>query len=344
MSHSCKVLTTIASTWLFMSGVLCLPAAGREVKLAIRPQKMPSEPGKWVLLPPEESLIDGDAVAFYEKAVQALPGTDDDGKIREWLAMPLDQLPTEQVQQVLMKYRQSLRNAARAARCRQCNWPEWKPGMELANLTEYRRIAFAVALWARLEIATGGYEGAVLALQTGFGMARQIGHAPTLVQTLVGIAIGGVMSGEIEELAQGDDSPNLYLALASLPRPFIEIEKAIENDIKAALSGPAGALSSDQIETMVKPGHDRVRAIAKRLDTHLAALQCVETIRSYAAAHRGQLPGTLAEITEVSVPQDPVMDEPFRYVRTGSTAVLESSIPADGNEKDRIRYEIAVKN
>jgi hypothetical protein len=58
----------------------------------------------------------------------------------------------------------------------------------------------------------------------------------------------------------------------------------------------------------------------------------------------GQLPGTLAEITEVSVPAEPITGEAFRYERTGSTAVLESSIPAGGNEKDRIRYEIAVKN
>ena len=90
--------------------------------------------------------------------------------------------------------------------------------------------------------------------------------------------------------------------------------------------------------------YDRVRILAKRLDTDLAALQCVEAIRSYAASHGGQLPQTLAEITEVSVPKDPMSGAAFRYTRTGATAVLESATPAGGDAKDVTRYEITVKN
>ncbi|HSW01983.1 MAG TPA: hypothetical protein VLI39_17585 [Sedimentisphaerales bacterium] len=92
------------------------------------------------------------------------------------------------------------------------------------------------------------------------------------------------------------------------------------------------------------PAHDRCRVIVKRFETNLAALQCVEAIRSYAASHAGRLPQTLAEITEVSVPQDAMIGGPFRYTCTGSTAVLESSLPPGGDEKDRTRYEITVKN
>jgi hypothetical protein len=35
---------------------------------------------------------------------------------------------------------------------------------------------------------------------------------------------------------------------------------------------------------------------------------------------------------------------PFRYTRTGSTAVLESAIPAGGKDSERIRYEIGIKH
>jgi hypothetical protein len=82
----------------------------------------------------------------------------------------------------------------------------------------------------------------------------------------------------------------------------------------------------------------------KRFEANLAALQCVEAIRSYAAAHGGKLPEVLTDITEVSVPRDPTNDEPFGYVLTGSTATLESFLPPGGDERERIRYLIDVRD
>jgi hypothetical protein len=125
--------------------------------------------------------------------------------------------------------------------------------------------------------------------------------------------------------------------LASLPKPFVLMEKAIETEKKAAGS-QVGA------EGLLDPAHERCRVIVKRFETNLAALQCVEAIRSYAASHEGQLPGTLAHITEVSVPKDPMGDMPFAYTCSGSTAVLESFLPGGADEKDKIRYEISIKN
>ena len=63
-----------------------------------------------------------------------------------------------------------------------------------------------------------------------------------------------------------------------------------------------------------------------------------------AIARIGQLPQTLAEVTEVSLPKDPMNGTAFRYTRTGATAVLESATPAGGGAKDVTRYEITVKN
>lgn len=337
MSHSCKVLTAIVSTWLLTSSVLCLPAAGRDASLVLHPQKTPAELGKWTLLPPESLLIEGDAVPLYEKAIQSLPDKASDEQIHKWLDMPIDQMPLDQVEQALSKYMDSLKSVAKAVKCRQCNWPEWTPGMDVPNLNEYRRLAFVVRLWAKLEIAGEGYEGAILALQTELGMSRHIGQAPTILQVLVGTAIGGLGCGQIEEFVQGEGAPNLYPALASLPKPFVMMEKAIETEKKAAGSQVG-------VEGQLDAAHDRCRVIVKRFEANLAALQCVEAIRSYAASHGGQLPQTLADITEVSIPRDPMSDESFRYTRSGSTAVLESAVPAGGSEKDRTRYEIAIKN
>ncbi len=93
-----------------------------------------------------------------------------------------------------------------------------------------------------------------------------------------------------------------------------------------------------------KAEYDPLLVLGKRLDRDLAILQSVEAIRSYAASHQGQLPQTLAEITEVSVPKDPMSGATFRYARTGATAVLESPALPGGEKREELRYEIVVKN
>jgi hypothetical protein len=62
-----------------------------------------------------------------------------------------------------------------------------------------------------------------------------------------------------------------------------------------------------------------------RADQRIAMLRAVESLRLYAAAHDGRLPGKLEEITEVPVPLDPVTGGAFAYRLEGETAVLSSS-------------------
>ncbi len=330
--------------WVAGFGVICLPAiaSGREAKLEIRVAKTPAAPGKCLLLPASEVLVEGDAAAWYEKAVQALPKDRDVNQIRQWLDMPVGQLPLQQVEEILQKYQESLKCAAKAARCKDCKWADLKPGETFPGEQDYRPLAQVIALWARLETARQEYDGALLALQTGFGMARHLGQVPILVETLLGTAVGGVMCKEVEQFIQGENAPNLYAALAGMPKPFVEVEKAIEADHRA--NQTANPQLSQQAEGPLKEAYDRSRMVARSVDVNLGLLQCVEAIRSYVASHGGQLPQSLNDLASVSLPKDPASGESFRYTRTGSTAVLESAIPAGGKESNRFRYQIAVKN
>ncbi len=312
------------------------PTMRRHVKLVLHPQKAPAELGKWSLLPPEESLVDGDAVPLYERAVKTLPSKADDDRICIWLDGPAGHLPVRQVKQVLQQYDDSLKYAVSAARCRQSKWPQWKPGIPVSYREEYRRLFRAIRLRIRLEIANDGYEEAVLALQTGFGMAKHFGHASAIVQVMIGTAIGQVACREIEALVQRKGAPNLQLALASLPKPFVDLESAMENEMRIASS--YGEMGKD-----VKAACDQCRVLVKRLHSTLAALQCVEAIRSYAASHSGELPQSLTEIAEVSLQKDSMTGDAIRYTRTGARGVLESPTPP-GNKQYFIRYEITVKN
>jgi hypothetical protein len=342
-----KTRTGGVVAWAVVLSLIAQAALGREVKLMVRPQKMSAEAGKYVLLPPAASLTEGDAVPFYEKAVKALPGKVVDDRIQPWLKMPIEQLPTDQVEKTLTLYVESFKCVARAVKCRECKWPTSTPGAPVANLQEYRSLGLALGLWARYEIAQESYEGAVLALQTGFGMSRHLTQGPTLLQLLTGNALAAVMCGKVGEFVQAEEAPNLHAALAALPKPFTDVEKVIESDKKTIPSEPPAGMTRAQFESELKrlaETYDRVRILGKRLDGDVAALQCVEAIRSYAASHGGQLPQTLAEITEIPVPKDPMSGAAFRYTRTGATAVLESATPAGGDAKDVTRYEITLKN
>jgi hypothetical protein len=122
------------------------------------------------------------------------------------------------------------------------------------------------------------------------------------------------------------------------------MEKVIESAKKVASTGGSDKVSGQQFESRMKSTYDLYRAQAKGLDIALAALQCVEAIRSYAGAHAGQLPRSLAEITEVSVPKDPISGVAIPYTRTGGTAVLQPTAAVFGAVKVESRYEITVKN
>jgi len=323
------------------------PAFARDVKLVVQPQKVSAETGKYVLLPPPASRTEGDAVPLYQKAVQALPGKAMDEQVRQWLKLPIEQLPADQVEKALMQHVESFKYVAQAVKCRDCKWPASTPEALTVNLQQCRNLGLALRLWARYEIAQENYEGAVLALRTGFGMGQHLTQGPTLVEYLVGVAIGAAMCAGVEEFVQAGEAPNLYAALAALPQPFGDVEKVIESERKSFPSEPPAGMTRAQFESELKrlpESHARVRILAKRLDTDVAALQCVEAIRFYAASHGGRLPQALTDIKEVAIPNDPMGGAAFRYTRTGAAAVLASTVPAGGEKKDELRYEISVRN
>jgi hypothetical protein len=91
------------------------------------------------------------------------------------------------------------------------------------------------------------------------------------------------------------------------------------------------------------PATQRINFLDARLAREIAMLRCVEAIRMYAADHDGKLPRSLAEISAVPVPSDPLNGGSFHYELTGGKAVLESAIPPDGGPRDGLRYEITLR-
>jgi len=333
--------------YLIILSFVVAPAYARRfeagpLELVVCPARASEPTDKYSLLPKSDKLTDSDALPLYEKAIQAMPDDRQQEKqIQDWLALPPEQLPQEQVEAMIQKNLESLRLMARAARCKQCNWPEWEPGADPPDMKGYRKLGFLVRLWMRLEIVRGQYDSALQAMQTGFGMARHVGQGPTIVQGLVGTAIAGLTCREVELFLSGKDSPNLYWALANLPRPFIDMAKAIENE-----QGSAGGLRSlllrKQSKQVLDPAYARIMQMQDRFGNNLSVLQSVEAIRHYAATHDGRLPEKSGDITDLEFPNDVITDKPLEYRRTARGAVVESKIPEGGDAADTTRYEVIL--
>jgi len=311
------------------------------VEMTLNPAKSPEPKQKYQLLPKAQEQSDADALPLYEKAVKSLPKDFQREQISQWVKEPLNKLPREQVQSTLQQLGPTLQLVAQAAKCKQCNWPPFKPGTLPENLSEYRKLAYVLALQARFQIAKGQYDQAISTMQIGLAMARHLGEAPTLIQGLVGVAIAGVMMNQAEELIQASNAPSLYGALQDLPRPFINLTKQIELEI-ANIKKTGNPVLQKMFQEQLRPAHERTRITAKKLDRHIAALQCIEAMRLYAAGHNGEFPKALAAIAEVPIPGDPVTQKPFVYTRTGSKAVLEASAPEGATDKDAMRYELKL--
>jgi tetratricopeptide (TPR) repeat protein len=295
----------------------------RTVELVLHPAKAPEPTQKYQLLLKVEEQIDADAVSLYEKAIQLLPEDPQTDQITQWLKTPSSQLPLQQVQPILQQFDPTMELLKQAAKCKQCDWPYWDYDTSSQNLRKFRTIAFFLDLEARTQIAQGQYDKAIDTVQTGFNMAKHLGNGPTLPQGLVGVAISARMFRPLEQFVQEPNAPNLYWELQDLPKPFIDLTERAEYE-------------DEDIR-------ERMHLLMNRLERNMVALQCVEAIRLYIAAHDGKFPNELSDITQIPVPDNPVTQKPLIYKRTGSKALLEAPTSKEQADKYAIRYELSLK-
>jgi hypothetical protein len=91
------------------------------------------------------------------------------------------------------------------------------------------------------------------------------------------------------------------------------------------------------------PALGKVISAQTRLERNLVTLRIVEALRIHAAAHNGQLPDKLNEVTEVPIPNDPGTGKPFEYSREGDVATLISRVPGDLIPNSGVRYRVTIR-
>lgn len=206
----------------------------REVTVSAAPAPVPAL--KYRLFPSNAERKEGNAVPIYlrvahersdawKKVIREKPP--------EWNKLPLDKLPMDEVKKFLGSYRYNLRQFELGARRKTAEWnytlDAGDPiGLLLPDVQEMRMHAPVLVLKARVEIAEGRYVDAVRTLETGFAFSQHLNEAPFLISSLVGIAMASQFADCVLELIERPDAPNLYWALAVIPRPLIDLRKANE--------------------------------------------------------------------------------------------------------------------
>ncbi|MBN2292909.1 MAG: hypothetical protein JXM70_10820 [Pirellulales bacterium] len=211
-------------------------------KLLLRPTAEPVPALKYQLLPSYIDCTPGNAALDYGRILVQWKSVEREKllkKIEKWREMPLEKLPREEIRHMLDEQHWVFEGLTRASRRDTCEWQ--LPLRESSNpfeillpeLQQLRTLTYLLDVKARLEIAEGRFDDAVQTLQCGYGMARQIAEGPLLVYALVGMAVTDVMTKRVEELIAQPCSPNMYWALTMLPRPTVNIQKAIAMEINS---------------------------------------------------------------------------------------------------------------
>jgi hypothetical protein len=213
------------------------------VKVAVAAATRPAPRAlRYPLLPDPLELTPGNAAIHWlraGRAAVAAPSLTNE-QYQQWLGdRPLAELPRDEVRKYLDRCQAALRAAERAALCERCDW-EMPPltlqmigeaDAVLVDVQAMRALAALLSLQCRLQLREADYDGAARSLQTGLTLSRHLGQGPTLIQTLVGMALAGVMQARIEEWVATPGSPNLYWSLTALPRPFFDLRPVLRNEL-----------------------------------------------------------------------------------------------------------------
>lgn len=172
---------------------------------------------------------------WKESAAKAQKEGKDFGELppHVWLNTSPDQLPVEEVKEYLALTAFQppiLREAARRSHFdMDRNFREVDDPIAylLPEIQGLRALARTQSMRCRVAIAEGRIEDAIEITGQQFALARHLGDDDFLVSNLVGIAIASIGWNDAAYLAQHPQAPNLYWALATMPRPLVDMRRAM---------------------------------------------------------------------------------------------------------------------
>jgi hypothetical protein len=200
---------------------------------------------RYELLPGRRELTPGNAALSYSRAIILRPPYPRDPKAaqaqreqtEQWSKLPIDQLPTAKLEAFLAPYRDLLNEVDDAARRIDCDW-QWDR-LKITDLSSlfpvvqgHREMVSILHLRTRLLLAQKKYDEAFRSIQTCYQMGKHLTESTTLIEYLVGIAISQIALAQLQDWAGLSQTPNLYWAMTSYPRPLANARQALEGETR----------------------------------------------------------------------------------------------------------------
>jgi hypothetical protein len=220
--------------------------AVQTIELRLSPATEPRPALKYRFLPALGERKPGNAAIFYYRALLLQAGLPQElwkehsEKSEAWLKAPPDQFPKDEVAKWLAPQANVLGELKEAAFREECNWDmrmQDLRGLEtiaflLPELQACRNLARTLQLQAHSQIMQGQPDEAFQTLRLGYQLAHDAGKSPSLIGTLIGVAISAIMNEELLQLMQ-HSSANYYWAIASLPEPLVDLQGALQWEMNA---------------------------------------------------------------------------------------------------------------
>ena len=221
------------------------PNLPQEIQLTLTPAAEPVPALKYELLPgPLERKPGNGATNYYramlhvQELMSFLPKEEREKFYQDydtWFDKPLKDLPKEELEKWVGYYRNALEETKAAVYREECHFnlrQQDLRGMDPINLRLHdfqiiRVLARGLRMRARLEVSNGKVDDALESVRQGLQLGRDATEPDTVINGLIGIAIASNMQDELVEIISQPGSPNLYWALASLPRPLVDLRRGL---------------------------------------------------------------------------------------------------------------------
>jgi hypothetical protein len=206
----------------------------REVKLSLPPRAIPKPALKYSLTYSPFEQKEGNAALAYQQAFARWNPSERLKRIREAMKKTAEgEDARESITNVprSLLYDSTLDAIKKTTRFADCDWqlPIAEEGFQL-KLPHYPKLKGAGQLLGyqvHRAIAEGELDEAMAGLRAMLAMAEHTAEGPTLIESLVALAIAHLAMDKVELLIQTDQAPNLYWALTDLPSPLISAREAV---------------------------------------------------------------------------------------------------------------------
>jgi len=249
----------------------------KPITLTLHPPKPTLRKLQFPLLVPVSEQHPGNAVADYKDAnakqgkliLDEGSGTYNE-KLQLWQTLPLEELPRKEMAEFFKHYQEVFTLMESGAHRDHADWDHLdslrkKGFMALLgeDIQRVRRLIGLLSVRIRFHVAEGNIEKAVKDLQTGYTLARHTGESPTLIGSLVSVALESIMTERLDEVLRQPGVPALYWSLSDMPSSIGTLRKPMQGErlfaygtfpgmVDAATNPDAGPLSEEQVQGCVQ--------------------------------------------------------------------------------------------